>query len=315
MKIGIFIPTLNASKHLEKCLLPLLQSPYAENYKILVYDSSSTDGTQDQLKKWKVPFRVVDPKFFDHGMTREEARKELGCEIVVYLTQDAYPFSDSIEKLVEPLRSGMADAAYGQQIPRAGSELLESFPREFSYPDQSMLKSFRDRMHLGLRVYMCSNSFAAYRSSALDKVGGFPKCIFGEDFLVAARLLQDGSSVAYVAQAKVEHSHVFRALGEFRRNFDIGVMHVLNPWLFEGLPKQDSSGGKFAKALLSRSLKKGPLAFAKAVMYLALRLFGYRLGRMYRWLPVRLAQKLSYNVNYWNRPKDSDTPHKFSKAA
>jgi rhamnosyltransferase len=59
---------------------------------------------------------------------------------------------------------------------------------------------------LGIKSIFISNSFAAYRRSALLAVGGFRKdVIFGEDTVTAARLLLSGYQVAYSAQACVYH--------------------------------------------------------------------------------------------------------------
>jgi rhamnosyltransferase len=69
-------------------------------------------------------------------------------------------------------------------------------------------------------------------------VAGFPeKLILGEDMVVAARMLQAGWSVAYVSDAQVYHSHGYTIAQEFKRYFDIGVMHQDQAWILQEFGK------------------------------------------------------------------------------
>jgi rhamnosyltransferase len=279
--IGIVVPTLNAGRQIERCLGPIVHSPHAAHYKLLVIDSSSTDDTVERVNKLGVECEIIGRKDFDHGLTRNAARKKLNTPFVVCITQDAFPTSENaIERLVAPLISGSAAASFGRQIPRAGSDFIEAYAREFSYGSESFEKSWKDRARLQLRLYMCSNSFAAYDNSALDRVGGFPKTLFGEDFLTAMALIKSGGTIAYQADAVVEHSHAYDLRGEAKRNFQIGMMHSLHPEIFDGLPKRDSSGSDFARGLLKRGYQKaGVRGLTRSFTYLAARLTSYWFGR------------------------------------
>ena len=84
---------------------------------------------------------------------------------------------------------------------------------------------------MGFKTIFFSNSFAAYRRTALEQAGGFPReSNFGEDTAVAARLLQSGWGIAYVAEAQVYHSHACGCREEFPL-IRIGQLHVTEPWL------------------------------------------------------------------------------------
>ena len=84
---------------------------------------------------------------------------------------------------------------------------------------------------IGIKAAFLSNSFAAYRRSALESVGGFPSdTIFGEDTFAAAKMLLNGWKIAYSAEATVYHSHNLTFIEEFRRYFDIGVFHSREKW-------------------------------------------------------------------------------------
>lgn len=279
--IGVFVPTRNAGEEIEKCLGPIAKGRHARKYKFLVTDSSSTDDTVERVRKLGVECEVIKATQFNHGLTRNAARKKLNTPFIVCMTQDAYPANeDTIERLVAPLIDGSAVASYGRQIPRPGCDYIEAYAREFSYGPESFEKDWEDRARLHIRLYMCSNSFAAYNSQALERVGGFQKTGFGEDFLAAMALIKSGGKIAYRADAVVEHSHAYEFRAEIRRNYQIGIMHTRHPEIFEGLPKRNSSGADFARGLLKRAhLQSGVRGVIRSCTYLAARLVSYRLGR------------------------------------
>ena len=161
---------------------------------------------------------------FNHGLTREKARLALKTDIAVFLTQDAYlADGDALLPLIEPLMKGKAAASYARQLPRPNAGLLETFARTFNYPAEGNLRSLADAGQWGVYTFFLSNSCAAYLNSALDEIGGFSDVLLGEDTLACAQLLHRGHSVAYAAEAKVEHSHNYTLKEEFKRNFDIGL--------------------------------------------------------------------------------------------
>ena len=69
----------------------------------MVIDSNSSDRTVEIAKEYKC--KIATENNFNHGLTREKARKILNTDIVVFITQDAYIESqESINQLVNQLR-------------------------------------------------------------------------------------------------------------------------------------------------------------------------------------------------------------------
>ena len=121
----------------------------------------------------------------------------------------------------------MVGCASGRQLPHSDASLLASHARHFNYPNVSSIRDEKSISTLGLKAAFCSNSFAAYRVSALYECGGFPlNVILGEDMYVAAKMLLRGYKTAYVANATVYHSHNYSPIEEFKRYFDTGVYHA-----------------------------------------------------------------------------------------
>lgn len=275
--VGVAVITHNARHHLASCLPPLINSPLKP--KILVVNSSSKDGTVELAKQFGAETLVIPRKSFNHGTTRELARHALKCDIAVMVTPDAYAVDRHVlEKLIAPIRTKQAALAYARQIPHEGADFFETFLRSFNYPEKSAIRSLADAQRNGATTFFCSDSFAAYRNSALDEVGGFTEVLTGEDTVACAKLLHRGHKVAYVADAEVRHSHRYTLLQEFKRHFDTGLARTGYRDLIKAGGNDQKRGAEYAKTLLSELLQKRPLLLPYAFLHLLAKWGGYKLG-------------------------------------
>ncbi len=297
--IGVILPTLNASDHLEKSLVPVLNSPVP--CQVLVVDSSSTDNTVDKARSLGATVRVIPRNEFNHGASREMARKILNTDIVVFLTQDAYPQDDSfMERLVAPFLKGDAAVAYGRQIPHLGANILEAFPREFNYGDKPQLRGIEDVATHGVYTFFCSNSCAAYRNQALDQIGGFKPTLTNEDYFAVAELLLAGHKVAYVPDAVVRHSHRYTLVEEFQRYFDTGYVRAERPWVQDLVGAAESRGKDFFSALSRKLLREAPYLIPYVFLHTFMKWLGYRAGFHGHKLPQAVKRALSSQKYYWS---------------
>ena len=60
-------------------------------------------------------------------------------------------------------------------------------------------------------------------------------------------MINAGYKVAYVAEARVIHSHNYTGMQQFHRNFDMAVSQAEHPEVFEGI-KSESEGIKTGEA-------------------------------------------------------------------
>jgi rhamnosyltransferase len=230
------------------------------------------------------------------------ADKLAHAEILVYLTQDAVLASpDAIKIMLAAFDDPLVAAACGRQLPRPEAGAIEAHARTFNYPTSSEIRSLTSRDRLGIKAVFLSNSFAAYRRSALLEVGGFPRdVIFGEDTVVAGKLLLSGFKVAYVAEACVYHSHSYTGVQEFRRYFDIGVLHSREHWLIDEFGNATGEGKHFVvsqlKYLRDTDLWQIPSALAR----IGVKLLGYRLGQIEVHLPLTIKLRLSMHPGFWS---------------
>jgi rhamnosyltransferase len=296
----VVVPTLNAARDWPSFAPPLLASIPTE--RVLVLDSSSADGTPDLARAMGLCVHTVPRDEFNHGGTRQLAADLLpGAEFLVFLTQDAI-LSDScaIRTLLKPFEDPTVAAAFGRQLPRPGATPIEAHARHFNYSAQSSIRVLDSREKMGFKAIFISNSFAAYRREALMAVGGFPRdVIFGEDTITAAKLLLSGWKIAYVADAEVYHSHSYTLKQEFRRYFDIGALHAREGWLLEEFGGAGGEGGRFVRSEIQYLWPSFRSFIPSALVRTALKLAGYRLGRMERKLSAGCKRKLSMNSAFW----------------
>jgi rhamnosyltransferase len=286
-------------------LLAGLQSQTVRLERVLIVDSSSTDGTAQMAAAAGFDVISITRAEFNHGRTRQMAAESIpDAEILVYMTQDAQLMEpDSITRLIEPFIDPTVGAAYGRQVPRADAGPIEAHARHFNYPERSQVKSWEDRSTLGIRATFLSNSFSAYRRSALFAVGGFPaNTIMAEDALVAGKMLMAQWKIAYVAEATALHSHPYSVADEFKRYFDTGVYHSHEAWLLEQFGKASGEGKRFVfselKALWPRHLHLIPASGARTLA----KLVGYNLGLREAKLPPKLRRRLSLHKRFWDPP-------------
>lgn len=299
-RFAIIVPTLNAAAYWAQFERNLLACVGPEH--VLIFDSTSSDNTIELAKSAGLRVRTISRAEFNHGGTRQLAVELLSdVDILVFLTQDAVlACSDAIRVLLEPFKDTTVAATFGRQLPGADATPIEAHARHFNYPDQSSERTLASRDGLGFKAIFISNSFAAYRREALIAVGGFPRnVIFGEDTITAAKLLLSGWKVTYVAEAKVYHSHSYTWTQDFKRYFDIGVLHAQESWLLDKFGNTGGEGGRFVRSELNYLWPRYWWLVPSALIRTALKLTGYRLGRIENKLSLRWKRKLSMHPNFW----------------
>jgi len=302
--IGVVVVTLNAANHLRQCLGPVFRSSLKP--RVLVADSSSEDGTVELAKQMGAD--VLHVRDFNHGATRELARKHIGTDVVVMMTQDAYPEDETfLDRLVAPLAGGRAAVSYARQIPRRGAGPVEAFPRAFNYPPVSEIRSIDDVSAKGSFTFFCSNACAAWVNRSLDEIGGFSPVLTHEDTFAVAKLLSCGHRVAYVADAVVRHSHRYSFEDEFRRHFDAGWERARHRQLFGNL-RDEGRGAEFAREFLKHIATRKPWLLPHACTNLVAKYSGYRCGEMALLWSPSICLRLSGQPYFWTSPHRRSVP-------
>ena len=302
MHVQVIIPIFHPDAKFNACLR-MLRRQTLEALSVLILDSGSdVDAWRKDAEKLHAEIITIDPQSFDHGGTRQRGiERTAGADVHVFLTQDAIPADEhAIERLVAAFDDPKVGVAYGRQLPQEDASLFAAHARAFNYPAESRVVTYDDRRRYGMKTAFCSNSFAAYRRTAMEAVGGFPAhTILSEDMYVTAKMLQKGWASAYVADAAVYHSHNYTIAQEFRRYFDIGVFHHREHWIRDTFGAAEGEGGRFVKDEVSDLLRHAPWRLPEMVVRDGMKWIGYRLGIAEGWLPERMKSYLAMNRKFF----------------
>ena len=222
MRLLLVIPTYNAGNQWQDWIAAY-QSQSLKADKVIVIDSSSSDDTVKLAEEAEFSVYSIPQSIFNHGRTRNQA-VEFGkgfTDVVIFMTQDAIlASSDSLANLLAPFVDPEVAAVCGRQLPHHDATPLAAHARYFNYPSESRVRTMADISVLGIKTAFMSNSFAAYRLSVFEELGGFPdNTILAEDMYLTAKMILLGYKVVYCAEATVFHSHNYTLKQEFQRYF------------------------------------------------------------------------------------------------
>lgn len=302
MKTALIIPTLNAGAHFIKLLQSIQMQSMQPDYKLVV-DSSSDDNTKNNALKFGFTVKTIERCEFDHGGTRTMAMQLFDADIYIFLTQDTLLINQqSIQNLVNGFENPQVGAAYGKQVAYPDAGVLAKHARYFNYPDKFHIRTIQDASRCGIKTAFISNSFAAYRREAVIGSGGFPqKVIMGEDTVLAAKMLLDSWSIAYCADSLIYHSHNYSLLEEFRRYFDIGVLHKEEAWLRKWFGNAGSEGLRYVISELRFLYQEGlTKEWPHSLLRNTLKIVGYKLGNYHSLLPLFIKKSCSMHRFFWH---------------
>lgn len=278
---------------------------------VAVVDSGSDDGSDRIATQSGFELERIDPRAFNHGRTRQAAVDRFcdGRDFVIFLTHDAVlEGRESLAELLGAFSDPQVGTAYGRQLPHLQAGPFEAHMVLFNYGAVSETRSLSDASRLGIKAAYISNSFGAYRLSALRACGGFPHhLILGEDTCVAVKMLLAGWRVRYCANARVRHSHAYTVAQETQRYFDFGVLHAQLPELMERFGAAEGEGARFVVSELRYMAAHAPHLLPAVLVRNSAKYAGYRLGRNFRILPRSLCRRLSMTKVFWNLDAAGDT--------
>lgn len=297
--ISVVVPTLDPGEHAAPLARALAEQ--TAPLELILVDSGTTDGSLGPLEELAATVVRLPAGTFRHGTARNLGAARARGDVLAFLTQDALPEPECLERLARPLHAGVADAAFARQLPRPDATPLEVFARSRNYPPVSYLTEGSDGDTAAVRDVFFSNSCSAVLRRVFEELGGFAAhTIMNEDMLFASRLLRSGGRIAYRADARVLHSHAYGTHETFRRYFDIGVF--LRQVEDELAPRDlGRSGGAYARDLLGSLVASGEWRWlVLAVVDLGAKWLGLQLGRRYGRLPAAARVACSLHRGFWD---------------
>lgn len=306
MKIDVIIPVYRPGKELCELLKRLKEQTLPVN-RILLMNTRTEVDVEALAASWPgTEVVTLEKENFDHGGTRDRGAGLSDGDYLLFMTQDALP-ADAylVEQLSRAFRDPKVKAAYARQLPNPDCRETERYTRSFNYPEESRVKTAADLDSLGIKTFFCSNVCAMYERNTYVKQGGFVKrTIFNEDMIYAGGLVKSGFAIAYVAEARVYHSHNYSGLQQFHRNFDLAVSQVDHPEIFAGI-RSEGEGIRLVKQTAVHCLEiRKPWLIFGLVWQSGWKYLGYKLGQNYRKLPKGLVLRCTMNPAYWNKTEE-----------
>jgi rhamnosyltransferase len=300
--VCVIVPVRNGGERWREAAAAL-RAAVPDPVMVAVVDSSSADGSDEVAVSHGFLLRRIDPRTFNHGRTRQEAISGFGAGVpfIIFLTQDAVVEGPgSLTRLVAAFEDPGVGAAYGRQMPHRSAGSFEAHAALFNYSPVSSTKSLSDAADLGAKTTFLSNSFAAYRASALIACGGFPDhLILAEDAYIAAKMLLAGWRIRYCADARVHHSHAYSVSQEMQRYFDFGVVHAQTADVLRQFGPLEGEGMRFLISEIRYMARNAPWLLPEVAVRNCLKYLGYRVGRNYSHLPLDVCRRMSMTKGYW----------------
>lgn len=308
--VDAMIPVKDPDERLKKCVDRLLVQSLAIRKITLVLSIGRTwDG--HNVEEWlssekRVEIIRIPEEDYNHGGTRHRWAKEGDAEYLLFVVQDAVPASrDLVERMIESLKDSRHAVVYARQIPGPDCDEIERYTRYFNYPARSLKKTGAGLAEGGVKDCFTSNVCAAYRRDWYERIGGFEEeILLSEDSVYAAKALQAGGEAIYNAGARVIHGHHYGYSTQWRRNFDIGVVHKQYDAIFGGLSAEREGARLVKGTALYLMRKKRARLLPRLILLSAVKLLAYQAGKHYNRLPAWLVRKWSWDKYYWRRKEN-----------
>jgi rhamnosyltransferase len=203
--------------------LEALERQTLRDFELWNFDSSSTDGTLDIIRRHNVPGRIVlnDSRTYNPGRVLNEAIACSRGDLLVFINSDATPQDEHwLERLVAPFDEAHVGATYGRQVARPDARSLFIKDTERAFGDGRVASGW---------AHFFSMANSALRRELAAAMPFETRIQYSEDIEWSYRLRKRGLRIEYVADAVAMHSHNYSLEQSFRRHRGEGTADA---WIF-----------------------------------------------------------------------------------
>ncbi len=234
-RIAIVIPTLNECKAIGKVITKIKNFMDSYEYRILVVDGHSTDGTDKIAKDLGAKVIYQQGKGYGDALKTGffHARKRLNAKIIVMMDADFTYDPKDIPKLVSPILEDQAELVVGNRF--AG---MQKGAMPFVNKIGNRVLALVAKLALGLNVYDTQSGMRAFKSELLDNMN-----LVAVGMPLAMEMLAEARSVdARICEVPISY---MPRVGETKLNpikdggrilgITLRLMFDIRPLLFFGL--------------------------------------------------------------------------------
>jgi rhamnosyltransferase len=302
--ISIVIPVKNGGGDLARCLEAIGRQVIGEPVETIVVDSGSSDDSVQLARGHGALVREIPARDFSHGAARNLGASLAQGELLVFISQDAYPVEeDWLARLSAPLHAEEAVAGvYGRQLPHEGASPPERYFLDFLYGPEPRTQRAASSSELTMETTLFSNVNAALRRALWERFPFPEDLIMSEDQDWSRRVLLEGYAVVYEPGAAVRHSHNYTLLGALRRFFDSGVS-AESAYLAgqrQSVRALRAAALRYALGEVAWLWRTGQRRWLPyAAVYEGVKMLGLVLGANHRRLPLAAKRRLSALPSHW----------------
>jgi rhamnosyltransferase len=231
--ISIILPVKNGAEKLRDLLPALSAQQTRDHIEIVAVDSGSTDESVELLKAANATVISIDPRSFNHGLTRNLATTYAGGNIFVFLNQSTLPADEHwLANLTRPFKQDPTLAGvYGRVLPRPDADRLTARETKANVnasteriiakiTDWSLYRSMPAHV---LRGFVNFHTMSAAIRADVFRAIPFRETDFAEDLIWGKEALEAGLRIQFEPSSVAFHSHNYSVLDILRRNFDDGM--------------------------------------------------------------------------------------------
>ncbi len=178
MKISVIIPTYNEEKNIADCINSL-KNQSIKDFEIIVVDDGSIDNTIEILKKLQI--KVLEQKHLGPGAARNLGAKNAKGDILVFVDADMTFDSNFLRKLTEPIRENKTIGTFSKD------ELVSNWKNVWA-KCWNINENLPEKRRLPLNYPNHQKVFRAILKSEFDRVGGFSKGGYTDDYTLSKKL-------------------------------------------------------------------------------------------------------------------------------
>ena len=192
--------------------LPALKAQNYAHWELIAFDSGSTDGSVDLLRRAKPRhFIQIEPHEYNPSRVMNRAMQLAKSKYAIFLNSDATPQgSNWLGPLVKALQEPEVAAVFGRQIPRPGCHAV------FANDYERCFGTFRVSAHWEHFFSMVSSGL---RKDIWAQRGFLESMQYSEDDEYTRWCRSHGYRVVYCPESVVMHSHNYTPQQAYRRSF------------------------------------------------------------------------------------------------
>lgn len=221
--VSVVIPTYNGGKTFGTVLKTLRNQKGLSDLEIIVVDSGSSDETLDFCKEYNTKLIQIENKDFSHSYARNLGASHATNDILLFMTQDALPSSQTwVRKLIDPLlNEKIAATSSIEECPDSADMFYKCCSKLFcnylrSANSICSLISVSDGTSLRQNSSLNDTNCAIKRSVFMNFKYQLD---FAEDLNLGINLIKKGYFLKYIKNNPIIHGHNRNSLYYLKRSF------------------------------------------------------------------------------------------------